>query len=268
MPMALKRVEVQVEHVVRRRLQDHLVLVVVLKPVRVLAVASVGGPTRRLRVGGVPAVRSQRAQRRRRVERARADLDVVGLKQDAALSAQKRERARMMSWNVMALIRVSISRVPDARTGRCAPWRPAHVRRYLTRRVGPFLARRSARSTAFRGSSSEQQTRREGSRVEVERLEPRRKVVARRRHDHVEAVADRRSRHARARPRRPSSRRAGDRASRGPPATGAEPPLTQPRSSRRPLRRPRARRARFRRASPRTRRRRPARACIRASPSP
>ena len=69
----------------RRRLQDHLELVVVLQPVRVLAVAPVLGPARGLHIGGVPGLRPERAQRRRRVEGAGAHLHVVGLQDHAAL---------------------------------------------------------------------------------------------------------------------------------------------------------------------------------------
>ena len=50
-----------------------------LQPVRVLAVAAVGRPPRRLHVGGAPRLGAERAQRGRRMERAGADLDVIGL---------------------------------------------------------------------------------------------------------------------------------------------------------------------------------------------
>ena len=85
MPMAASDFEVEVLDVGRRRLQDHLELVVVLQPVRVLAVAAVLRPARGLHVGGVPRLRPERAQRGRRVEGAGADLHVVGLQDDAAL---------------------------------------------------------------------------------------------------------------------------------------------------------------------------------------
>ena len=69
----------------RRRLQDHLELVVVLQPVGVLAVAAVLRPARGLHIGGVPGLRPERAQRGRGMEGAGADLHVVGLQDDAAL---------------------------------------------------------------------------------------------------------------------------------------------------------------------------------------
>ena len=56
-----------------------------LQPVGVLAIAPVLGPARRLHIGGLPRLGAERAQRRRRVERAGADLHVVGLQDDAAL---------------------------------------------------------------------------------------------------------------------------------------------------------------------------------------
>ena len=57
-----------------------------LQPVRVLAVAAVLRPARRLHVSRVPRLRPERAQRRRRMEGAGADLHVVGLQDDAAPS--------------------------------------------------------------------------------------------------------------------------------------------------------------------------------------
>ena len=70
----VQRAEVEVEDVRRRRLQHHLVLIVVLHPVRVLAVAAVLGPARRLHVRGAPGLGAERAQERRRVRRAGARL--------------------------------------------------------------------------------------------------------------------------------------------------------------------------------------------------
>ena len=81
----VERLEIELLDVRRRRLQDHLELVIVLQPVRVLAVAAVLRPARGLHVGRVPRLRPERAQRRRRMERAGADFHVVGLQDDAAL---------------------------------------------------------------------------------------------------------------------------------------------------------------------------------------
>ncbi len=85
MPIACERAEVKLLQVRRRRLEDHLKLVVVLQPVGVLAVAAVLRPARRLHIGGLPRLRPERAQGRRRVKGARAHLHVVGLQDHAAL---------------------------------------------------------------------------------------------------------------------------------------------------------------------------------------
>ena len=79
-------IEIELLQVLRRGLEDHLVLVIVLQAVRVLAVAPVLRPARRLDIGGLPGFRPERAQRRRRMEGAGADLHVVRLQDDAALS--------------------------------------------------------------------------------------------------------------------------------------------------------------------------------------
>ena len=81
----LERAQVDVLDVRRRRLDDHLVLVVVAQAVGVLAVAAVGGAHGRLDVGGAPGTGVEAAQERRRVEGAGADLGVVRLHDDAAL---------------------------------------------------------------------------------------------------------------------------------------------------------------------------------------
>ena len=69
----------------RRGLHDDLVLVVVLEPVRVFAVAAVRGSPGGLHIGHVPGFRSQGPQKGGRVEGAGAHLDVVGLLDDASL---------------------------------------------------------------------------------------------------------------------------------------------------------------------------------------
>ena len=84
-PDRVKRVQVQLLQVRWRRLQDHLELIVVLQPVRVLAVAAVLRAPRGLHVSGVPRFRPERAQGGGRVKRARAHLHVVGLQHHAAV---------------------------------------------------------------------------------------------------------------------------------------------------------------------------------------
>ena len=87
---AAQTFQVEVLDVGRRRLHDHLQLVVVLQAVGVLAVAAVLGAARGLHVGGIPGPRAERAQRRRRVEGAGAHLHVVRLQHDAALLGPER----------------------------------------------------------------------------------------------------------------------------------------------------------------------------------
>ena len=77
-----------------RRLEHDLVLVVVLQPVRVVAVAPVLRPARGLHVGGVPGLRADGAQEGRGMEGAGADFHVVGLQQRASLPAP--ERAQLL----------------------------------------------------------------------------------------------------------------------------------------------------------------------------
>ena len=84
MPSARSELEVQVLDVGGRRLEDDLELVVLVQAVRVLAVAAVGGPPRRLHVRDLPRLGTEHAQERLRVHGARADLGVPGLVDQAA----------------------------------------------------------------------------------------------------------------------------------------------------------------------------------------
>ena len=88
-PERVERAEVLVEHVLGRRLQDHLVLEVVLEAERVLAVAAVRGPDDGLDVGGAPLRlgRVEDADERVRIGRARAELGVVRLHDHGAALA-------------------------------------------------------------------------------------------------------------------------------------------------------------------------------------
>ena len=84
MPQASRLCEVDLLHLVGRRLQDHLELVVLEQAVRVLAEPAVVGPPRRLDVGDVPVARAEHAQERLGVRRAGADLEVERLLDEAA----------------------------------------------------------------------------------------------------------------------------------------------------------------------------------------
>ena len=85
MPDRSEALEIEILQILRRRLEDHLELVVVLQAIGVLAVTAVGRPARGLDIGRAPWLGAERAQRRGGMEGAGADLDVVGLQEDAAL---------------------------------------------------------------------------------------------------------------------------------------------------------------------------------------
>ena len=87
--MRFQRLQVEFLDVQRRRLQHHLVLVVVLQAVRVLAIAAVLRAARGLHVGGIPRLRADRTQEGGGVEGAGTDFDVVGLQERAALLVPK-----------------------------------------------------------------------------------------------------------------------------------------------------------------------------------
>ena len=80
-----QRFQVEVLDVRRRRFEDHLKLVVVLQAIRVFAIAAVLRPPRRLHIGGVPRLGTERAQRGRGVKGAGADFHVIGLQDHAAV---------------------------------------------------------------------------------------------------------------------------------------------------------------------------------------
>ena len=82
-----KRPQVELLGVNRRRLDEHLELIVVLHAVGVLAVAAVGGTAAGLRIAGAPLGGTERAQRGRGMEGTGTDLGVIGLHNDAALLA-------------------------------------------------------------------------------------------------------------------------------------------------------------------------------------
>src|SRR5690606_23757271 len=79
------RADIEIDDLGRRRLQHHLILIIVLQPVRVLAIAAILGTTRRLHIGGTPGFRPDGAQKGRRVRCARPHFHVIGLKQRTTL---------------------------------------------------------------------------------------------------------------------------------------------------------------------------------------
>ena len=79
-----ERAEIQLLDIIGRRLQNNLVLVIMLQAKRVVAVTTIGGPATWLDVGGRPGFRAHGAQERCRVKRAGAHLHVVWLHDHAA----------------------------------------------------------------------------------------------------------------------------------------------------------------------------------------
>ena len=97
--------QIEVLDVGRRRLQDDLKLIIVLEPVRVLAIAAILGAARWLHVSRAPGVRTQRSKSGGRVERRRAHLHVIGLENDAALirpEALKPQDQVLEGWRILA----------------------------------------------------------------------------------------------------------------------------------------------------------------------
>jgi hypothetical protein len=77
--------QIQCLHVVRRGLQDDLILIVMLQPVRVFAVPAIGRTPAGLRIGRTPRLRTERAEKGRRMKCPCAHLKIVRLLNNAAL---------------------------------------------------------------------------------------------------------------------------------------------------------------------------------------
>src|ERR1700733_8936401 len=84
-PDGANTIEINVLHVLWCGLQDNLELIIMLEPVRVLAISAVLGPPRRLNIGSAPGTGSKRSQSGCRMKRSRAHFDVIGLKDHATL---------------------------------------------------------------------------------------------------------------------------------------------------------------------------------------
>src|SRR5262245_6544504 len=84
-----KAVEIDILDVGRRRLQDNLELVVMLEPVRILAIATILGTAGGLHVSRAPGPWPKRAKRGRRVKSPRPHFQVVRLEDHAALVGPK-----------------------------------------------------------------------------------------------------------------------------------------------------------------------------------
>ena len=79
-----ERGEIDLLHIRRRRLEDHLELGVLVEAVRVLTIAAVGGAARGLGVGERDRLGAKHAEKGLRRHGAGADLNVKGLQQHAA----------------------------------------------------------------------------------------------------------------------------------------------------------------------------------------
>ena len=82
----LEGLEVELLHVLRRRLEDDLELSVLVEAVGILAITSVGGTARGLHVGDTVRLGSEDAEKSFRRHGSGADFDIERLLQDAALA--------------------------------------------------------------------------------------------------------------------------------------------------------------------------------------
>ena len=81
---AFKAFQIKLLNVVRRRLHDDLELIMLIEPIRILAVAPVRRTAGGLHISDVPRLRTEYPEERGRVHRTRALLHVVGFRQYAA----------------------------------------------------------------------------------------------------------------------------------------------------------------------------------------
>src|SRR5579884_209361 len=86
-PDAERRETLKIEllNIVGCRFEDYLILIIVLEPVGVFAVAAVGGTAGGLDIGGVPWLRAEGAKESRRMKRPGADFIIIRLKNQTAL---------------------------------------------------------------------------------------------------------------------------------------------------------------------------------------
>jgi hypothetical protein len=77
--------QVDILNIQRGRLQNDLVLVIVLKPVGVLAVTAVRGPPGRLYIGDIPGIRPKGPEKSGGIERSCPHLKVIWLSQETSI---------------------------------------------------------------------------------------------------------------------------------------------------------------------------------------
>jgi hypothetical protein len=82
-PERAERVEIKLLHFERRRFEDHLKLIVLAEPERIVAIAPVRRPPRRLHVADAPGLRPEHAQKGRRMHRPGTDLQIERSLDDA-----------------------------------------------------------------------------------------------------------------------------------------------------------------------------------------
>ena len=88
----LEAIEIELLHFVGRRLQDHLVLMVLEQPIRVLSEPAVVGTTRWLDVGDAPRLRAEHAEQRLRMRSPGADFEIERLLQQASMGRPERRQ--------------------------------------------------------------------------------------------------------------------------------------------------------------------------------
>ena len=84
-PEAGEALKVKFLNIVRRRLHDHLELMMLIETIRVVSIASVRRAARGLHIGDIPRLRPQNAQERPRAHRPCALFYIIGLGEDTAL---------------------------------------------------------------------------------------------------------------------------------------------------------------------------------------
>ena len=113
MPIARQRFQIELLHIRRRRLQDHLKLHVLEQAVGILAVAAVGGTARGLHVADAIGLGTEHAQEGLGRHGSGADLDVVGLLQDAAVVGPESLQAQHQFLEGQRILRGSQMVRPD-----------------------------------------------------------------------------------------------------------------------------------------------------------
>src|SRR5260370_4291563 len=95
--------QVDVLHIDRRGLEDHLKLGVLVEAIRIFSVTTVGGPTTGLNISDAISMRAEHAQKSLRVHGARADFHVVRLLKYATLLHPKLRELQNQILKIEAL---------------------------------------------------------------------------------------------------------------------------------------------------------------------